>query len=641
MTDIPATASQTICGGGAIAGVTFGTPVTPANLVTYEWTATGDWSKISSKAASGTGDFPGFTAATNTSNAPYIATITVTPKIGSCTGASKQFTIRVNPFAKNSDIVSRDTIICSGSTAKLTASSSIANAVYKWYSSQDATTPLYIGDKYTAPELTADTTFYVSVSGDGYCENPAGNRRAVKVKVNPLPELTSSLHDTIYSGAVFSYAAVSSIAETEFSWIRSGVADILQIGSEGATGIITDTLDNTGKQPVKAIYVITLTSPEGCTATDTVTATVYPKTDPPKIVSQSVENVTYSVCELEHSDVLEVVAETVEGATLSYQWYSNTVESVEGGDSIHGAVDSVFSIPAGLPVGVYYYYCEVRSEYSATPTYSEIVKVNIEYGEAGLTGLSVNGNRVPIQNSVLEYMAYCDDRDYVEIGIEASSQYAYITVNGVEYVPNFTVPLDADVIELKIRIVSCDELKVAEHTLYIMRALSKLIFQRWDNSLAVDLNPDYNGGYTDLRGVRWYRNDALMKEQLLENGVAVRDWIIKLDAQTELYRAEVNVAGRWHRVCGPPVRNEPVSRVYPNPVSRGENLTVELSSVTPNRLMNIISLNGSVAQRNIPLSSTVNTINVTGFDPGIYILQIIDNPEQQNTVSKTVKIIVH
>jgi hypothetical protein len=73
------------------------------------------------------------------------------------------------------------TTICSANTTTLTASAtSVTNPVYRWYSEPAGGTPFYTGASYTTSLLTADTTFYVSVSGDNYCE---GDVREVKVTI--------------------------------------------------------------------------------------------------------------------------------------------------------------------------------------------------------------------------------------------------------------------------------------------------------------------------------------------------------------------------------------------------------------------------------------------------------------------------
>jgi len=54
------------------------------------------------------------------------------------------------------------------------------------------------------------------------------------------------------------------------------------------------------------------------------------------------------------------VTATARNGSLSYQWYSNTADSNEGGSPVDGATGRIFSAPTGA-IGVYYYYCVVTN----------------------------------------------------------------------------------------------------------------------------------------------------------------------------------------------------------------------------------------------------------------------------------------
>jgi len=56
-----------------------------------------------------------------------------------------------------------------------------------------------------------------------------------------------------------------------------------------------------------------------------------------------------------------VTATVTENASLSYQWYSNTVNSNEGGAPLAGRTNAQKDISADLTVGTHYFFCEVST----------------------------------------------------------------------------------------------------------------------------------------------------------------------------------------------------------------------------------------------------------------------------------------
>jgi hypothetical protein len=103
------------------------------------------------------------------------------------------FTTTFTVINTSDDITAKDTTICYNTKATLTASSSVANPVFRWYASQTETTPFHTGASYTTSALIADTTLYISVEGTDVCENLKGNRKAVKVTVDLLCAKTDNV----------------------------------------------------------------------------------------------------------------------------------------------------------------------------------------------------------------------------------------------------------------------------------------------------------------------------------------------------------------------------------------------------------------------------------------------------------------
>ena len=127
---VNAVANQTVCNGNPTTAVNFSSPATGGTIV-YNWTNT---TPSIGLAASGTGDIASFTA-TNGTNVPVIATITVTPEYTNgavtCTGAPISFTITVNP-TPNAVATPPSQTICSGPITTIVLTGNVAGTTYNW-----------------------------------------------------------------------------------------------------------------------------------------------------------------------------------------------------------------------------------------------------------------------------------------------------------------------------------------------------------------------------------------------------------------------------------------------------------------------------------------------------------------------------
>jgi gliding motility-associated-like protein len=155
--------------------------VTPVAGVTYNWF---DAVTAGNKLASNTSTY---TTAANL--APGIYSFFVEASNGnSCisTAARTEIKITVKRLSTANDIAvtGADAAVCKDNTATLTASSTIGNASFKWFADADLTIPLVSTAVYQ-PVVTATTTFYVTVSGDGVCDGGKASAKAVTVVVNP------------------------------------------------------------------------------------------------------------------------------------------------------------------------------------------------------------------------------------------------------------------------------------------------------------------------------------------------------------------------------------------------------------------------------------------------------------------------
>ncbi|MCL2080313.1 MAG: hypothetical protein FWH17_10875, partial [Oscillospiraceae bacterium] len=89
--------------------------------------------------------------------------------------------------------------------------------------------------------------------------------------------------------------------------------------------------------------------------------------------------------------ILNISASVTGGATLGYQWYSNSTNSNSGGTLIPGATNASFTIPTDLMEGTYYYYCIVSAANGAVSVPSDVATVTV-----GQKAVSVGAQNVTV-----------------------------------------------------------------------------------------------------------------------------------------------------------------------------------------------------------------------------------------------------
>ncbi|RZK15631.1 MAG: hypothetical protein EOO86_16285, partial [Pedobacter sp.] len=177
----------------------------------------------------------------------YYVTVSGDNKCENLPNTAKAITVTVNEFATSADITVANTQICSGSTAMLVASSlTVTQPVFTWYNDPSLTSVAFVGPIFTINNLTATTTYYVTVKGSNRCENSAADAKAVVVTINPLATPT----DIIVNGGTAACAGGSatltasspSVTNPVFTWYSdAALTNITFIGSTFTTPIINIT----------------------------------------------------------------------------------------------------------------------------------------------------------------------------------------------------------------------------------------------------------------------------------------------------------------------------------------------------------------------------------------------------------------
>ncbi|WP_157243569.1 Ig-like domain-containing protein, partial [Algoriphagus resistens] len=228
----------------------------------------------------------------------------------------------VLPPATEADIDPVNVDICEGESTTLTASSStVTNPVFKFYEDEALTT--LITNLTVTPATT--TTYYVTVSGDGVCENAAGDAAELTVTVNELPAVPSTSSDVIISegfGTVLTATVDPQPAGVEIVWYNESMVELVR-GDSYNTGVLA--------AGVYTYYAGTINTDTGCLSigTTAVTVTVVPVTDDSDCtVANAQSNGVMPVCAF---CSVENPGNAVDGNVDTYSRLVAPVSLLEGG----------------------------------------------------------------------------------------------------------------------------------------------------------------------------------------------------------------------------------------------------------------------------------------------------------------------
>jgi hypothetical protein len=251
--------SQTICSRG-ITSLTLSSNVADT---TFSWTVS-QTGVTGGSNGSGSNIVQVLTATENTAGT---ATYTITPTSPSgCSGNPITATVKVNPLPM-AMVTPTSQTICSGETTSLALSSNVADTTFSWTVSQTGVTGGSDGSGsnivqvLTATENTAGTvTYTITPTSPSGC---SGNPITATVTVNPIVvAVAKPTSQIIQSGQATSLKLSSNVAGTIFKWTVSQKG--VKGGRNGSGATIAQVLTATGNTAGTATYIITPTSPSGC-----------------------------------------------------------------------------------------------------------------------------------------------------------------------------------------------------------------------------------------------------------------------------------------------------------------------------------------------------------------------------------------
>jgi hypothetical protein len=262
-------ANQTVCNNSATSPVNFASTAT-GGTVNYSWTNNNTSIGL---VGSGNGNIPSFTA-TNNTNAPVTASITITPSYSNggsaCDGTPLTFTITVNPTATVNAI--SDQTVCSNTPVNtIMFSGNVAGTVYNWTnnnssiglaSSGSGNIASFVAKNSGTTAVTATITVIPTYTNGG--ASCSGSSKTFILKVNPLPVPSLKGPNPICPNTTDVYTTESGM--TNYTWTETGGA----ITAGGTVNDPTATITWGVGTGVKTIY-INYTDNNGCTGATSVT----------------------------------------------------------------------------------------------------------------------------------------------------------------------------------------------------------------------------------------------------------------------------------------------------------------------------------------------------------------------------------
>lgn len=333
--------------------------------------------------------FPGGTPATSLSldpgtivyNTPgnYQVTFNVTSSCGTTTD-TKNFIIGEIPSITNTNLA--QTICSSTDTSEVVLTSDITNTSYNWtatapsgvtnFSTTGNTNIIPVQTIFNTNTTSKDVTFVITPSLNG-CDGTPIN---LIISVDPAPEFTSqSQPETVcVNGALAPLSVtVSGPGTPTYQWFSNTVNN-----NTTGTEILSETASTYAppNNPVGITYyysIVSFPSGAGCNQITSQTARIE--------IVDSIQidtnpEATQSICV--DSNINNTLTVTHSGGTgaISYQWYSNTINSNTGGAIIGGATNIAYTPPTFNTPGTFYYYIEIALTGSGcSPETSDVAEV--------------------------------------------------------------------------------------------------------------------------------------------------------------------------------------------------------------------------------------------------------------------------
>ncbi|GAB3541475.1 hypothetical protein GCM10027443_40810 [Pontibacter brevis] len=323
------TATQpTVCAGQTTVEFRGSTPTGGTGTYTYLWESSTSGPDIGFNPAPGNNNGINYTSPTLTQTTWFRRTVSSE----GCTRSSEPVEITVTPLPANPVLTVQNARACPNGSATLEVGNANGNTI-EWYTAPAGGSPVFVGATFTTPNLQQNTTYYVQAVNANNCVSAA--RTEVTVTIVP-PVADAGPDVTIIQGRT---AELRGSGGVSYVWEPAGSLNNPNIARPIATPTETTT------------YTVTVTTAEGCTATDEVTVTVIPAITVPNAFTPNNDNVN-EVWEIENHEEYPNMRVEV------FNRWGNIIFSTSGGynepwDGTHNGEP--------LPVATYYYIIYLNS----------------------------------------------------------------------------------------------------------------------------------------------------------------------------------------------------------------------------------------------------------------------------------------
>ena len=351
-------------------------------ILTYQWQRSIDnganWTDISGATSA---NYTTGVLTAGDSGSKYRCIVTNTKNSTTATTTSNEATLTVNAVAVAPTINTHpsNATILEGNTAAFEVSASALDGgtlSYQWQKSTDngaswsniagATSASYTTGVLTTGDSGSKYRCIVTNTKNSTTATATSNAATLTVNAFAVaPTIDTNPSDvTILEGntATFEVSAIASDGGTlSYQWQKStdngaSWSDIAGATSASYTTGVLTTGDSGSKY--RCIVTNTKNTTTAIATSNAATLTVNELTnaETPTITAQP-EGKTVSIGD---TATLSITATVPAGGTITYQWYSNTTNSNNGGTIIEGATSSTYTAPTST-AGTTYYYCVVTN----------------------------------------------------------------------------------------------------------------------------------------------------------------------------------------------------------------------------------------------------------------------------------------